>query len=201
MEAHGRDSVTVNENGVDIYSTPFQNSANVRRGAAASQLGRATAIRWIALTLLLLRRGRNFARDSRCSIIREILSRLLQYRRGRATTRGRRIVLEIPYEISGLRNLRGVASHRDGRDARGRKVISAAPRADVRIDDVRRLLRRKTRERNRLRAQCRTGIQVGAVHRGNEYGSHGDPDRNHERGAAQHYDDTPNAPAMRRAGR
>src|SRR5450759_2482387 len=99
MEAHERDLVTVNKNEVHISPPPFQNPAKFLRCSPATQLGPAAAIRWLALTLLLLRRGRNFARDSRCSIIREILSRLLQYRRGRAKTRGRRIVLEIPYEI------------------------------------------------------------------------------------------------------
>src|SRR6266404_6082503 len=80
----------------------------------------------------LCRRGGNFVR-----------SRAPVSAAGNATC-GSRIALEFPNEILGLAQLLRGASHRDSRDAGSGNKVKAATRAEIWIDDVRCLLRRKT---------------------------------------------------------
>src|SRR5258706_3011427 len=71
----------------------------------------------------------------------------------RDTTGSVRIGLELSNQIFGLAKLRRGATQRESGDAGSGNEVKAAVRAEIGIDDVRCLLRRKTRERNRFREQ------------------------------------------------
>jgi hypothetical protein len=71
----------------------------------------------------------------------------------RVPTSRPRISLEFPNEILGLAQLRRGTAHCESGDAGSRNKVKTAVRAEIGIDDVRCLLRRKTRERNRFREQ------------------------------------------------
>src|SRR6476660_9484535 len=113
------------------------------------------------------------------------------------------ICLEVPNQIAGPGQLFTCPAHGDRRNARSWRVIRAAVGADVRIDDVGRLVRRETSERDGLRAQPGRRIREKPRpaygrqhHRGTD-----DPDDDDCRDPAQGDDQASDAPAPRESRR
>src|SRR6266566_4489756 len=105
------------------------------------------------------------------------------------------IFLELPNEISGLRELTGRAAHSDSGEARSGNVIGASVRAHVGVDDVRCLLWRQASKRNGLDTQGGAMVLVSVIHHRDERSRSGDPDRRHERRTSEHHYKLTDAPA------